>query len=449
MTFAPRLAKFPRVPRQLRPATLFFGCFVVFAMTATYSVRTSTDVVATLTPAWQLATHGNLTLDHFRGLDPWFVESHGRVVSNRMPGAIFFATPFYWLLGRGSQYPTYFPAGIASAFAAAVAVTLVYLLVRRIAAERVALAASLLLAFGTATWTVSGHALWTHGPNQLWIAAALLLAARGVPLAAGLAFGAGVFTRPYTAIMAAVFGLLEGAQRRSLRWVVKIGVGAAVGLLALLAYNHHMFSGGGAGQALRGGYPSYATKPSGVGLTGFTTNWLGALISPERGIFVLSPALLLLLPGLPAAWRAAPTWARSAALGGLAYMAAELQRNSFSGQSGFFSYRLAIEWVTASVPLLVLAWTHWTSQTAGRRKTFVALALVSTAFHAIGAVTPPQGGLTDPWRTFDVAWAVQHYPLRSIAAVLAVAAGGVVLTRLMRRSGATPKINPLAATVTP
>lgn len=45
-------------------------------------------------------------------------------------------------------------------------------------------------------------------------------------------------------------------------------------------------------------------------------------------------------------WRAAPLWVRSAAAGGTAYLLIQLRGNGFSGGYGFFSYRLAIEWLT-------------------------------------------------------------------------------------------------------
>ncbi|MEX0658951.1 MAG: hypothetical protein WD080_07430, partial [Egibacteraceae bacterium] len=85
---------------------VFLFLCLVYLATATYTWGVSPDPVAAGVPAWQLVTHGNLTLDAFEGRLLWFVDNGERVVSNRTPGVIFFAVPFYWLVGTDPEVPS-------------------------------------------------------------------------------------------------------------------------------------------------------------------------------------------------------------------------------------------------------------------------------------------------------------------------------------------------------
>jgi hypothetical protein len=423
-------------PVALDACVLGFAVFVVYLATAKFHDPLNNDTRAASVAAWQLAMHGNATLTPFVKEGSWLFHVGNREITNRLPGVIFWATPFYFLLGSHT-YPNVYPGALAAAAASAIAVSLVFSMSATLVDRRRALVAAALFAFGTGTWTVSANQLWTHGPAQAAVLLTLLLARRERWLLAGLPAGFAILIRPHLAVVAIVLALVEGVRTRRLRPLL-IGVGSLVGLAILLVYNHDLWGR----YTVAGGYPNL--DPAADHRIGpFLINIAGAFVSPERGMLVLTPALLLLLPGLGAGWKAAPWWVRSGALAGVAYLIAQLWLNRFSGGSGFFSYRVTLEGLSLCVPLLLLAWREWTSVGQLRRSTFAALAVFSVALHAFAAVidwTPP--GEHSPWRTFmpiDLARHVGLIPAVGAAlgaVVLAVLAAGYAWQRQPRTPGA-------------
>jgi alpha-1,2-mannosyltransferase len=350
--------------------------------------RQSNDTLSALIPAWSLGQRGTLDIPDFYGFSPWIHHVGAHTLSDRMPGIILWATPFYALLGT-SRGPSPAVAALAAAVATATAMICLWQLFSRLVAPKTAVAAAGLAAFGTATWTVSGTALWAHGIDQLCIALALLALSRDRFALSGLAYAMGIVTRPHLAVGAAISGIWASVERRSFRPAIVMGLTSSLGLAALVSYNRIVF---GQTTLLVGVYAgrtdtahdSVAGARSNYGL-GYLIQVAGTLISPARGVLVLSPFLLLLIPGLRRAWIAAPSWVRSSAVAAVVYMAVQLTGNGFSGGTFFYSYRLPIEALTLASPLLVLAWREWTSRTQVRRAVFAVLAVISIAQHAIGA----------------------------------------------------------------
>lgn len=425
------------VPRAVRLAepreqylVLFLVVFCVYALTASYRQQ-SIDTASAYFPAWQLAHHGNLTMDRFAApnLHLWLLQAKGRLVSNRFPGVIFLSVPLYLLDSAATPLPYY--ANITAAAVTAGAVVAAFALFCRLCpSRRQALAATAILAFATPTWTVSGNALWTHGPGQFWLLLGLLGIVRGRFWAAGLAFGLAVLTRPHYAVVAAVLAAGQLLTARRLRPVIALSVGTGLGVLALLAYNRHVYGT----LSLGGGY-RYASHGLAVPtrVQRFPEGVLGTLISPSRGVLLLTPFLWLLLPGLPAAWRAAPGWVRSAAVAGGAYMVTQLHINGFSGGYSFFSYRLAIEWLTLSAPLLVLSYRCWTERRSWRRRLFAALVAYSVATSAAGVLLFRDETVEpDYWRAWNPGrvWLAHPVAASGIAALALVAFAGA--QRLLR-----------------
>lgn len=379
-----------RVPAQvdgfsaaLSAGFVFLVLFLVYLATATSHGPVSPDPPAAAIPAWQLVAHGNLTLDAFDGMLLWFIDNGERIVSNRTPGVIFFAVPFYWVFGANPDGPNMVPATLAAVTAAAGAMTLLHLLFRRLVRPSTAMAAAFIAGLATSTWSVSADALWAHGPNQLWLAAAMLALATEHYMSSGIGFGLAIFTRPHLAVIAAVAGVWAGVRRRSWRPVVLLGAPALLGLLALVTYNHLVFGGA----SLTGGYGGYVTSNlAGRPWWHYAEGIAGTLVSPDRGLLMMSPFLLALLPGLGAAWRAAPSWVRSCTVGGVVYMLVQLRINYFSGGNNFFSYRLSIELLMMAAPLLLLAYQEWTARTSVRRHLFSALVCLSVLIQGLGAI---------------------------------------------------------------
>ena len=177
----------------------------------------------------------------------------------------------------------------------------------------------------------------------------------------------------------------------------------------------------------------------------FGAGIVGTFVSPERGVLVMTPALLLLFPGCRAAWRVAPWWVRSATVSGIAYVIVQIWVSRFSGGDGFYSYRTPLEGLTLCVPLLTLAWREWTSTTRVRRTAFAGLAAASVALHAFGSIVNwvLPGPNHSPWKTYMPFDLAQHIggvqtTLWLAAAVVAIAASAIFT---WRTEVATPTTN--------
>jgi hypothetical protein len=423
--------------RVLAPTAVGASIFFAYLATALHRAQqpTGTDAAAALLSAWKLALHGTLALPEYDGVTPWIHEVNGQVVSDRMAGVILFGVPFYRLLGRADT-PTLYPAAVAAAAGTAAAMALLFILLRRMVGGRVALAGTLLAAFGTATWTISGAALWPHGPDQLWLVAAMLALASSRWWAAGLAYAAAVLTRPHLAVAAAVGGIWSGVSRRSLRPIWQVGAASLLGVAGLMVYNTVAFGGP---TQLVGVWADADDTVGGLTPARLAENVAGTFLSPSRGVLVLSPFLVMLLPGAVSAWRVAPTWVRASAAGGASYLAVHMVGNYFAGGLAFYSYRYPIEALTLAAPLLVLCWVTWTSARPWRRVAFATLAWFAVFQHAVGAITYPYAYSSIEFQGY-AAW--EHYllidglrlgtPLTYAALVLVSVAAAWAVWRLGR-----------------
>jgi alpha-1,2-mannosyltransferase len=415
-------------------AALFFPLFLLFASTASYDGRQVNDAIAAAIPAWTLANDGTLTIPDDAPVNVWFVDAGGRRVSNRFPGTIAVAVPFYWLTRGSAPRPTVPEASLAAAFVSALAVSLMAFALRRVASTRVAVAGALLLGLGTTTWTVSAATLMTHGPAQLWLTLGLLAAASARWWLSTPAYAAAVLTRPHLVVVpvvAAAWHVLRDRLWRAAFWLL---LGALAGVALLLAYNHHVYGR----WSLQGGYAITLDDALTRSPTTLAGNVAGALFSPARGLLGYSPFVLLLLLGVPRAWRAAPSWARGAALGSVAYLLLQMQANRFSGGAGFYGYRLPLEPLTLATPLLAVAYTEWVAPSAWRRRAFGVLVAYSVAVQVLGAFWfgPGWHGTGAPWTSLvQVRAAREAGVLGVLLAVVAGVAFAVVAGRATRRTG--------------
>jgi hypothetical protein len=384
--------------------------FAAYLLTATWTTATFNDTYTNALSAWNLGTRATFSMDEhaelvdYHGWNAWIVHSGDKVVSMYPPGVTVVAAPLYaiwpvdaqtvivpadeipWGLPQAElAYPLPPPAPAVVAAAATTAAAIGFLAVSFSilgASGRAALAGAYLAGLGTAAWSVASDQLWQHGPAMMWIALGLVLSARR-PVASGLAWGAAILTRPPVAVMAAAVGLMAAWKSRSWRPAFQIGAGACGGLALYLAYNAVMF-----GEAtIGGGYgSSFATRSLAVPGIDFVGNLFLAGFSPYRGLFVWSPFLLLLLPGLRRGWQSAPGWVRGGAVGGLVYLLLQYKANRYSGGFAFPTYRYPLEGITAMAPLLFLSYREWVASRPRAQLAFLGLALLSAAMHLLGAI---------------------------------------------------------------
>jgi len=368
------------IDREVRTSALALWLAVFVPLVILYLVtlrvnamNMSPDTVSVTTSAWQLAHHGTPRLPVTTpNYDAWMIPSgSGHMISNREPGLIGLAALFYWLLPFTSVFNVA-PASIAAALTTGAAMATLALALRLLVSNRVALVAALIAGTATTTWAVSGTSLWSHGPDQLYLVATMLALATARGAWAGLAFAAAILTRPPLAVTAVVGAVWEAWTRRALRPILVVGLISGAGLALLLVYSHVYWHGGLDGQyaAVGSGRITPFVDLSPHAFSAFAINILGTLVSPGRGVLVGAPFLVVLACGLRPAWRTAPSWVRSAAVGGLLYLTVQLKDIDFGGGATFWSYRYPLETLTLMAPLFVLSWREWVSDRARRRAAF-------------------------------------------------------------------------------
>ena len=87
-------------------------------------------------------------------------------------------------------------------------------------------------------------------------------------------------------------------------------------------------------------------------------NQLGMWISPDRGILVFTPLLLVLLPALVRAWGTLPLWTRTLLVAGLTYTLLQGAMIGFTGGDPIYGYRYGLEFLACATPAFALAASH-------------------------------------------------------------------------------------------
>lgn len=438
---------------------VFLAAAGAFLIAAHWTLNNS-DSVAAAWPAWSLVHQGTLHLEHVAQLplDPWFVRgAHSHLVSSRTPGVVLIGVPFQALFawsGLGAMAPSVAAASIITA----AAVSNLTLLLRRLSSAEAAVAAALVLALGTPLWTVAGAELWTHGPDALWLSAALLAFAHRRVWWSGAFFSLAVLTRPHLVLVVAVFGVWTAWSRRNPQVLAAMALPSALALATVICYNDYLFRS----NSLSGGTYGYAAHNAlhGRGPTTTSSNLkmltesAGILFSPMRGLVPYAPVLLLGVLAVRTSWRQLPDWGRAASVGGLIYLLAQARINGIYSSFGFYGSRLGIESMVLWTPLVFLAArTLWQ-----RSKTAVywvsALSIgVELAGAAFGRVmTVPL--TADPWRTWLPLEVVRSggakATLLMVLYALLTVLLAVRLSTAMARPAATPSAKALASeTVAP
>lgn len=402
---------------------VFVACLPVYLFTAHYTF-VSPDTGDAVLPAWQLVHHGNVWLEQLRPHLVWTVPGAGdHLASNRMPGLELVNVPFvallYWL------GPSWIPGALTAATLTASTAGFIFLVFRRLATMRMALAAAAVMAFGTSLWSVASTEVFPHTVDAFCLALAMYALSRERHLLAGVALGIAVVARPHMAVVALVVGLGLGVSNRSWRNLLAIGVPASIGLGLVVGWNTLVFGE----PSIGGGYASYVTSnltnssPTNGGGISLVTNLLGFLFAPNRGLFLFLPLAGLLLFGMRRAWRNAALWVRLIAVAGVAYSLVQLKINRFDGGVTFYGYRLATELVVCAAPLGLLAVTSWVTEWEWRRRLARSLAGISVGLQAVGAVAfnARYTHAVDPWRESGIRVALIARPLPASILLLSTA----------------------------
>jgi hypothetical protein len=389
---------------------IFLPLSVVYLATAQHHPPIHIDPLTNVLTAWKLGTHGTVYLDEYAAIEGpeflgklnWLVRGKGRAVSKYPVGAALLAAPIYRFSpdrlpteliynNEGNvrpvslMMPSLTVAAIVASATTAAAVGALVLVVRSLTSTMVASSFGLVMGLGTGLWSVAADALWQHGPAVMWLMFGLLAMSKERDVWAGAAFAMAILTRPQTAVIAALAGIGAAWGRRSVSTLAKLGLTSSLGLAAYPVFNLFVF--GTALPEVAGGYFVEGVSRSGLGST--VANIGLALVDADRGLLVWSPFLVVLLFGVRAGWRAAPTWVRGAALGGVLYLVLQMRGNLWHGGGAFFAYRYPIEMMAAAAPLLALAWVEWTRRRTLGLWLLAAMSLGSVAIHGLGPALLP------------------------------------------------------------
>ncbi|WP_321508349.1 glycosyltransferase family 39 protein [uncultured Methanoregula sp.] len=183
---------------------------------------------------------------------------------------------------------------VASALIAALSCIVLYLTLKKLVSNQIAIISTCIFAFATATWSISSQALWQHGIAELLLILMIYLIVRNeeVPSSSnmvglGLLAGLFIFNRPPDAVLLIpVLGYIIFRYRNRLRYFLAAGI---VSGIPFLVYNYCIFGN------IFGGYIN--------NLSLFHLDWqfwssyLALLVSPSRGLFIYSPVLVLSIIG--------------------------------------------------------------------------------------------------------------------------------------------------------
>jgi hypothetical protein len=280
---------------------------------------------------------------------------------------------------------------LIAALMTSLAVLAIFLALRPMLTARWTCVLTLLFGLGTVAWPIASQALWQQTGGQLCVALALYLFARwlrqqdhfGLLLLMGLCCAMAIFVRPVNLLLVGALLLPIFLWHRSLISTGALLLLPAIATCVLVAYNLHIYGNilGGYGQfaSLRNDHPVRALA--------------GILVSPGRGLFFFSPALLLALaaPFLSLAWQAPM---RSLVLACLTLIAGQLLVISNWGiwwGGCAWGWRLLAE---IGPPLILLSAVAFPVISDRRllQATFLILVAASVGIQAVGALWYPGGG---------------------------------------------------------
>jgi len=420
------------------PLALFGSVFLIYALTAQTSTKVSVDVYSSSLAGWRIAHTGEPWID---GFDTSRIEGYGDLadptvfigeapnghrVSLRLPGVVAAVVPAYWIAGGGGEPEDFSmaPEALTAALITSGSVLLLFLALRRRMGDPWAIAGALVVAWGTPMWSVAANAMWTHTLTVFGIMGMACAASRERWWLVGLFGGIAICGRLHVALIIAVLGLGVAFARRRPDIAMKVGIPSAsfLGLTSLWTYWVYGTWIPGAGYNMTaqgivtGKRYSDAEHP--------LINQLGLWVSPDKGILVWSPVLLLLLPAVVRAWPDLPDWSRWLAIGGVPYLILQGQLNPYTGGGAHYAYRLQLELLAAAAPAFLLS-AHRMKAVA--RAAVMPVVGIQVAAIALGAVLEgPAPEVSYGWSNNAFIVALELAPALGVVALLVVALVSVV-----------------------
>ncbi len=318
----------PAATRQRIEIALFMVTLLSFAyfyQAADHSTGSRFDLVRSI------LERGSLWIDGYCGYNTAdIIELRSHIYSNKAPGGAFTGL-LPWLVITGMMriffsenqwfwaFATYLGTVFSVSLLSSILVVLTYRFALRLGASNGrAVALGLILAFGTILFPYATE--FTGEPiAALCVFASFYLLVWSGPntgkwqlLFAGLLAGWSVVCDYPTFVLAAGVGIYAIWKLRDWRRIAPFAIGAGICGLILATYNELAFGNPlflsyeaymGAANASR--FPEQSVGFAGVTYPRLPILW-DVLLSPDRGLYVCNPVLLLAFPGLYFFWRRSP-----------------------------------------------------------------------------------------------------------------------------------------------
>ena len=318
----------PAATRQRIEIVLFVVTLLSFAyfyQAADHSTGSRFDLVRSI------LERGSLWIDGYCGYNTAdIIELRSHIYSNKAPGGAFTGL-LPWLVITGMMriffsenqwfwaFATYLGTVFSVSLLSSILVVLTYRFALRLGASNGRAAAlGLILAFGTILFPYATE--FTGEPiAALCVFASFYLLVWSGPntgkwqlLFAGLLAGWSVVCDYPTFVLAAGVGIYAIWKLRDWRKIAPFAIGAGICGLILASYNELAFGNPlflsyeaymGAANASR--FPEQSVGFAGVTYPRLPILW-DVLLSPDRGLYVCNPVLLLAFPGLYFFWRRSP-----------------------------------------------------------------------------------------------------------------------------------------------
>lgn len=401
-------------PRQ-RMYHLYVLVFTLFMVTNPFAapgLLNVGDIVPTTFLPVSIIMERDFDLDEFVGHlagpagaweEPYWAVRVGNHYFSKYPIlTALLVTPFYLLpvafglTAHSSLLPYLLLGKTTAALLAAVSVILVYLSLRLVASELMALCLSLVYALASPTWTISSQALWQHAASQLFLAAGIFCLLRNLGDRraigfSGLFVGLAVAARPINLVIALI--LIAYLLHQSRNRIPHFLAGTILPLSFLLWYNHSTF-----GSAFSQGY---ATEAYDAWTTPLHRGLLGILFSPSKGLLVYSPVFWFSIAGIVASWRRGmrdecTTWLFRYL--GVAVASFTLMMSKWHAWAGGWSFgpRMLVD-ITPLLILLMIPALEWLGQSRGVVTAFAIFLMMSIAAQLAGL------------SMFDAGWYEQQF----------------------------------------
>jgi len=282
---------------------IFLFCFGIYN---TYTlIRGSGDTMPAAYLPLSIIYYHDLFLEHFFTNPQTVSDAYAFTTVNGHLMSIFpivipvLITPVVFLC-TGGMTPDQavlnlgFIARMISAGIAALAVSTFYLVVIRFVPRKTAIISTLIFAFATSTWSIGSQALWQHGMIELLLLLILYAIIRNEEhpspawfIIAGILSGLLVFCRPPDALL--LIPVLGYVVLMNRKYLVHYCIPAVLSGLPFLAYNWYFFGN------VFGGYVQNLDKFD-LSIHAIS-NYAGLLLSPNKGLFIFSPVLILAIFG--------------------------------------------------------------------------------------------------------------------------------------------------------